>query len=496
MSSTTSYLPREGRPTTQVPDTRPEDVSAALSRAAAAADAVAEVSPATRRAWLAAIADALEAEVEQLASLADRETGLGMERLRTEVVRAASQLRFYGDVAEEGSYLGLTIDTAPTRIVRMARPLGPVAIFGASNFPFAFGVLGNDTASALAAGCPVVVKAHPAHPVLSDRLVALAKTALAEAGAPRGTLEAVHGLRAGRALVESEQIGAVGFTGSQGGGLALWELANARPRVIPVYAEMGTVNPVVVTPSAAVSRLADVADGFAQSFSLGFGQFCTKPGLVFVPTGHEAVQRLAAAASRTATSAVLLTEGIAQAARSGVQALIAEGAEIVSQVPGPGRGWSADTTVLTAPITALHPTSRLREECFGPVAVIVEYHDADELRHALNALQGALVGSVITDGTDADPDAGRLVESLSDMVGRVTVDDWPTSVAWTWAQHHGGPWPSTTAPAATSVGASALARWVRPVAYQSIPDAWLPEGARESNPWRIPRRVDGKILHR
>ena len=491
-----SHDPRTGEALGQVPGTPPDEVEAALSRAADAAPAVAATSPAERAGWLRALADAIEdpATAPRLVALADRETALGEPRLSGELARVAAQLRFYAEVAQEGSWLRATVDH-PTQTTpwlgRVQQPLGPVAVFGASNFPFAFGVLGNDTASALAAGCPVVAKAHPAHPLLSVELGRLATEALGEAGAPVGAFGLVAGFSAGTALVTSRHTAAVAFTGSQQGGLALWRLANERDVVIPVFAEMGTVNPVVLTHAGA-ARLGEVASGFVGSFTLSAGQFCTKPGLLLAPAGSGAADALGRALEAASPRGWLLTEGIARAAATGVEELVAAGARVVAQVPMADDGWAAPTTVLSVPADALGRGSRLLEECFGAVALVVEYTDDEELRSALAVLPGSLAATVITGGAD-DPDASFAVETLTRTVGRVTVNDWPTGVAFTWAQQHGGPWPATSDPRATSVGAAALDRFVRPVAYQSVDDAWLPAPARADNPWRLPRRVDGAL---
>jgi len=369
----------------------------------------------------------------------------------------------------------------------MAQSLGPVAVFGASNFPFGFGVLGNDTASALAAGCPVIAKAHPAHVGLSVRLAEVAQEALAGAGAPDGTLGLVVGMEAGAALVRAEEIEAVGFTGSQRGGLALWRIANERERVIPVYAEMGTVNPVVMTTSAPVD---EVAAGFVGSFTMGFGQFCTKPGLLLAPAGRGVPEAVAAALSAASPQGWSLTEAIARDYAAGLGELLVNGAEKLAETPAQTSGWAGSPAVLRADASSLKRGSRLLEECFGPVALVVEYADADELSAVLSELQGALAGSVMSSDS-ADSETAPLVARLSEKVGRVAVNEWPTGVAWTWAQQHGGPWPATTAPATTSVGAAALGRFVRPVTYQRVPDAALPPALQDDNPWGIPRRVDG-----
>ena len=475
---TTSYDARTGAAVEEVPDSSPSDVDAALGAAAA----VAPTSPAERAGWLRALADALDGAADELVPVADRETGLGEERLRMEIGRAAVQLRYYADVAVEGSYLDVTIDAG---IARTGVPLGPVAVFGASNFPFLFGVLGTDAASALAAGCPVVVKANPAQPVLSARLGALAAEVL-----PAGWFALVSGFEAGGTLVRSAHTAAVAFTGSQRGGLALWRMANERDVVIPVFAEMGTVNPVVVT-SAALPRCRELARGFVESFTRGTGQYCTKPGLLFVPAGSGMADHVVAALDH-APAAWLLTEQIAASAATGLDELVAAGGTVAGQVPGPDSGWATPTTVLTVPIEKLHSGSRLLEECFGPVAIVTEYRDPDDLARALGELQGTLAAAVMA-GED-DPDVPWLVERLATLAGRVTVGDWPTGVAVTDAQHHGGPWPATTHPSTTSVGAGALTRFTRPVAYQNVPDAALPAPLRNANPWRLPRRIDGVLM--
>ncbi len=492
-----SYDARIGAAVAQVAESTADQVRDVVARAAAAAPAVAAATPVERRRWLVAVADAIEdpQTAAELLRVADRETALGEGRLVGEIARCADQLRFYADVATEGSYLRVAVDhrtaTAPD-LRRMQVPLGPVAVLGASNFPFAFGALGNDTASALAAGCPVVAKAHPAHPETSLLLASVATTALAAAGAPDGAFGLVAGFEAGEAVVRAPEISAVAFTGSQRGGLALWRLANQRDVVIPVYAEMGTVNPVVMTTAAATSRTEEVAAGFVGSFTLGTGQFCTKPGLLLAPAGHDVPARVAAALEVAQPSGWLLTEGIAAAFGTGVSELVGAGAEVLGRVRGPDGGWSADATVLAVAAADLHAGSRLVEECFGPVALVTEYDDRRELAEVLAALQGALAASVMSAGPE-DPEMLELVTALAPLVGRVAVDDWPTGVAFTWAQQHGGPWPATTVPSATSVGAAALDRFTRSVTWQSTPAAALPMALRDDNPWRVPRRVDGRL---
>ena len=482
MSVDISYSPRTGDTNGELPNTT--DLDAILSRATRAARILATVSPSTRAAWIHAVAEALDAHADELAHLADSETALGMPRLTGEIARAASQLRFYASVAVEGSYLGAAIDRATESTPSLARvniPLGPVAVFGASNFPFAFGVLGNDTGSALAAGCPVVVKAHPAHPLTSALIAEITVAALSQAGAPDGTFALVSGFQAGVDLVKADAVAAVAFTGSQTAGQRLWKLANERDIVIPVYAEMGTVNPVVVTRAAAAS-MTDIAKGFVGSFTLGFGQFCTKPGVLFAPASADAARVVADALAQAAPSAHMLTRAIADGVSAGIDELISAGAELVGTVPAPGEGWAAPAAVLSATVADLRSSPRLLAECFGPVVLVVDYHDDRELYEGLDLLPGALAAAVMASVPD-DPQLVVLLDRLSAKVGRVTVNDWTTSVSWQWAQQHGGPWPATTDPRTTSVGAAALDRFVRPVTYQSVPPHLLPPALSQDNPW-------------
>jgi NADP-dependent aldehyde dehydrogenase len=494
MSMVTSYDPRTGADAGSAAASTDAEVYDLVAQAGSAAAAVAAAPPLERRRWLRALADALEAHLEELVALADLETGLGPVRLSAEVARTADQLRFYGDVTVEGSFLGASLETDASGTIRLARvnqPVGLVATFGASNFPFVFGMLGNDTGSALAAGCPVVVKAHDAHVAVGVRTAEIAQEALAAAGAPEGAFGHVVGFDAGVSLVRCPGTRAVGFTGSQQGGLSLWRLANEREVVIPVYAEMGTVNPVVVTPAGAAD-IASVARGFVGAFTQGSGQYCTKPGLLFAPRSAAALAEVTRALEQVGP-AVMLTRRIAESLRDGTSRLLSAGATTVLVRPGSGTGWSGDVTLLTAPVESIRAGSRLLDECFGPVAIVVEYDDVAEVVTALGELQGALAASVFAGGS-TDPDAAPLVSRLAGMVGRVCVNAWTPGVACTWAQHHGGPWPATSDPRATSMGAAALDRWVRPVAYQDVPAAWLPPAVQPGNPWKIVRRVDGVLV--
>ncbi len=489
----TSFDPRTGTQISTAPATSESEVRDLLKRASASAERVAQATPAQRRDWLYSIADAMEFQADELVAIADRETGLGRARLDGEVLRTAAQIRFYGDVAAEGSYLSVTRDEGAAgtdRLVRVNRPLGPVAVFGASNFPFVFGVLGHDTSAALAAGCPVLVKAHTAHIALSHRLAELAQTALSEAGAPEGSFGMVVGRAAGVQLVKAPEVTAVAFTGSQSGGLALWRISNERDRVIPVYAEMGTVNPVVVTEAGATD-MQQLAKDFVGSFTLGSGQYCTKPGLMLAPFGSDAAARVASALETLDPRPLMLTEGIAGSVKQGLVELRHAGARTVVELGDVNVGWSAPAAVLQADISSLSPGSRLLEECFGPVVLVCEYSSQDELLAALTNLQPSLAASLIAATEGADPQAPALLQRLSEQVGRVVVNGWPTGASCSWGQQHGGPWPSTSNPGVTSIGAAALNRFVRPVAFQDVPDEWLPPEAQQTNPYNVPRRVNG-----
>jgi NADP-dependent aldehyde dehydrogenase len=496
--SIVSYHPRTGSGGAQVAESSAEAVDATVQAAADAAPSVAAVPPAERARWLRALAEALLEARPRLVELADQETALGEERLTGEVQRTADQLRHYAEVAEEGSYLQATIDRGGDQgagpgvdLRRVNVPLGPVAVFGASNFPFAFGVLGNDTASALAAGCPVVVKAHPAHPLLCDELRTIAKDAFAAAGAPSGVLGMVHGFAAGERLVLHPGIAAVGFTGSQSGGLALWRLAASREIVIPVYAEMGTVNPLIVTPEAARTRATEIAAGFVSSYTLGMGQYCTKPGLLLVPAGSGLAEATAAALRDAAPRGWLLTEAIANAYAAGVDRLVKTGARVLATTEATPSGWAAQPTLLAVTPRELAARPDMITEVFGPVALVCEYADLADLHAVLTLLPGSLAAAVHA-GPGEEDLLRDLVSRLSRTAGRVVVNGYPTGVVVGWAQHHGGPWPATTAPQVTSVGAHALNRFTRPIAFQNVPDHALPPPLRDDNPWRIPRRVDGQ----
>nr|WP_216607089.1 aldehyde dehydrogenase (NADP(+)) [Arthrobacter sp. 260] len=465
--------------------------TAAATQAAAATDG-------ERAAWLVAVADALDANTDELVALADTETHLGPVRLKGEVGRTTGQLRLFADVITEGSYLEAIIDHAvpsatPPKpdLRRILRPLGPVGVFSASNFPFAFSVAGGDTASALAVGCSVIVKAHSGHLKLSERTAEIVTEALDKAGAPRGIFALISGRSAGTELVQHPAIKAVGFTGSIPGGRALFDLAVSRPDPIPFYGELGSLNPVVVTAAAAAARSTELAEGLVASFTMGAGQFCTKPGLVFIPAGTGFPDQVVTAAAGKG-GAPMLTTRIAEAYPDGLRQLAEQpgvdvlSGEIAQEAASDG---AAPVVFSTSASAVLANPDSILEECFGPTTVLIEYTDQDELAAVLAKVPGSLTGTI---HAEADEEVTELVTQLSGLAGRVLFNGWPTGVAVNWAQQHGGPWPATTS-LFTSVGATAVRRFLRPVAYQDAPEAVLHPALREANPLGIPRRVDGTL---
>jgi NADP-dependent aldehyde dehydrogenase len=424
--------------------------------------------------------------------VADRETALGEQRLNGELTRTCFQLRLFAEALDEGSYVEATIDHAgPTPmgprpdVRRMLVPLGPVAVFGASNFPLAFSVPGGDTASALAAGCPVVVKAHPSHPATSQLCFDLMTAAARSAGAPDGTLGLVHGQQAGADLVAHPAIRAVGFTGSYRGGRALFDIANRRPDPIPFYGELGSLNPLVITPAAASERTDEIAEGLVGSFTLGTGQFCTKPGLAFVPAG-EAGERLRAAMSERVRAL-----GAATMLNAGIQEAFDEGVRGIGDLPGVEVAASGEGPAVLFAVGAADFGGPLLEECFGPATVLVTYAGEDELLTALGTLDGNLTATIHT-GEDETGLPARLATVLREKAGRLVWNGFPTGVAVSPAMNHGGPHPATTNPLHTSVGTTSIRRFLRPVAWQNAPEPLLPPELRDATAG-IPRRVNGTL---
>jgi NADP-dependent aldehyde dehydrogenase len=480
-------------------DTSAEQLEQILAAAHAAAPPLAATAHDERAAWLRAMADALDAAADDLVPVAMEESGLPEARLRGEVARSSGQMRMFADALDDGALLDVIIDTADPEakpvprpdLRRMLVPLGPVLVFAASNFPFAFSVCGGDTASALAAGCPVVVKAHPGHPRVSALTAEVLQHALRNAGAPDGAFGLVLGFDVGVRALRDPRVKASGFTGSVPAGRALHEIAANRDEPIPFFGELGSLNPVFVLPAAVHERGAAIAEGYVGSFTLGVGQFCTKPGLLFLPAGHGLKDDLVAAAGGVA-SATMLNERIATGFADGVARLRKRGG-IREWVSGSEDGREASATLLQTTVPELlEDTDAVLEECFGPTSIVVEYADQDELRAAASAFGGNLTATVHGEDADAE-DASALLPLLQHRAGRVIWNGWPTGVAVSWAMQHGGPFPATVGSIHTSVGVTAARRFQRPVCFQDTPQAHLPEVLRDENTQGISRRIDGEV---
>jgi NADP-dependent aldehyde dehydrogenase len=501
MTAVVSIDPRTGEQAEVVAqETSSEEVDRLCESAAVAARDLEARGRAFRERLLRTMADRLEGRRAEIVALADRETAIGDTRLNGELTRTCYQLRLFAEVLDEGSYLEAAIDPPASTpmgprpdLRRMLVPIGPVAVFGASNFPLAFSVPGGDTASALAAGCPVIVKAHPSHPATSELCFETLRAAVQDGGAPDGTIGLVHGQQAGANLVAHPAIRAAGFTGSLAGGRALLEIINHRPDPVPFYGELSSLNPVIVTPGAARERGQDIGRGLAQSFTTAAGQLCTKPGLALVPVGEDgdAVVSAMAAVLYGIGEQVLLNERIASAYRETTERLrsLPDVELVACTEAADGGGYRAAPLLLQVPHAELD--NGVTEEVFGPMTVVVRYDGRDELDRAVATLPSSLTATVHSGG-DEGPLLQRLTSQLRRTAGRLIYDGYPTGVTVSWAQHHGGPWPATNS-LFTSVGTSAIRRFLRPVTWQDAPQDVLPEELREGDV-RIPRRVDGQLV--
>jgi alpha-ketoglutaric semialdehyde dehydrogenase len=456
-----------------------------------AAPAFAALPADQRAAFLEKIGDEIMALGASLLDLAQAETGLPPPRLEGERGRTVGQLKLFAALVRDGSWVDARIDPAlPQRqplprpdLRRMLVPLGPVAVFGASNFPLAFSVAGGDTASALAAGNPVIVKAHPAHPGTSDLVATAISRAVTATRLPAGVFGMIHGAtpETSIALVRHSKIEAVGFTGSQRAGRALFDAAASRPRPIPVFAEMSSINPVFLMPAALQERGAAIADGLVASFTLGVGQFCTKPGLIFgvaSPAWDDFAQTLATKA-RAVPPGVMLHAGITESFQRGITSL-------------QGLEWLAQGNAHVARIDRAAFLSRpeLAHELFGPFTLLITVESAAEMRAMAERLEGQLTATV--HGTTAELEtAADLIAILTRRVGRVLANGFPTGVEVASAMHHGGPYPATTDVRFTSVGTAAIYRFARPICYQNLPDAVLPDALKNANPLNLLRLVNG-----
>ena len=502
-----SVDPRTGQPGAAFAEASADDVEAAVASAERAFAHPALRDRDARAALLRRAAARLRAAGDEIVATAGAETGLPEARLRSELERTAGQLEAFAALLDAGDYVEAILDSPDPAAVpiprpdirRMLVPIGPVAVFGASNFPLAFSTAGGDTASALAAGCPVIVKGHPSHPGTGELVAREVRAAVRDAGLPDGTFAHLlaAGIEVGEALVDAPGIRAVGFTGSTAGGRAIMDRAARRPHPIPVYAEMGSINPIVVTEAALAARAGAIAEGLVASVSNFGGQLCTKPGVVLVPAGATGDAFAADVAERldAVEPTVLLNQRLSDALAAAVERLTAhDGVEPLGAAPPyEGEGYRRQPAAFQAPAAAVAAGSALLEEHFGPVVVLLRYAGREDLLGALRQVEGQLTGTV-----HAEPDAdaellGLLTDVLAARAGRVLLEGFPTGVAVTHGMHHGGPYPATSSAAHTSVGMTAVRRFLRPVAFQNAPQSVLPPELRDGNPLGIWRRVDGKL---
>lgn len=461
---------------------------------------------AQRAEFLEHIAQGLLDLGDALIERAHQESALPVARLQGERLRTVNQLRLFAQVVRDGHWLHATLDsplperTPPRPDLRLQSvPLGPVAVFGASNFPLAFSVAGSDTASAFAAGCPVIAKAHPAHLGTSELVGRVIQASVKACGLPEGSFSLLidTGTALGAALVTHPLVQAVGFTGSRRGGLALQALAQGRPQPIPVYAEMSASNPVFLLPQALAARTADLAKGFVDSLTLGVGQFCTNPGLVLGLAGpyFDAFTRTAAQALADKAAGTMLTPGILSAYESRLQAACAQaGVQCVQRGAAANGACQAQGALLRTDGATFLANPLLEEEVFGPASLLIACRDADELLRVAAHLSGQLTATLHLDEGDKVL-AQRLLPLLELRAGRILANAWPTGVEVCHAMVHGGPFPATSSPQHTSVGSRAIERFLRPVCYQDLPAWLLPEALQDGNPLALWRLRDGKLAH-
>lgn len=478
------------------------DVAEIVQKAALGSYQLSRLPREKRAQLLEAIGSQLEAHREELVTAADFETALGLVRLNGELTRTIYQLQEFADVVRKGTLFEAIIDHPSDSAMgpkpdlrRILKPIGPVAVFGASNFPFAFSVCGGDTSSAIAAGNTVVVKAHSSHLETSLTAYKAMQLAFVEQGFEPDAVGIVFGQQAAKALVEAEEIAAVGFTGSVHGGRFLFDIAQSRPTPIPFYGELGSVNPLIITSAAAASRAEQFAKEFAASITLGGGQFCTKPGLVFVPKSDAAALKKHLNEEFLATQpAWLLNKSTFESYKSATEAL-AENPVFIDNFESasePEDGFSVKPKLFWTELSEIEKTKDIMfAECFGPMAIAVEYDSLDQVVDVLRDMPGALAAAIHGEHSDV-AETAELADVLSRRVGRIMWNGYPTGVAVSWGQTHGGPYPSSTAAGHTSVGATAIRRFMRPVTYQGFPDELLPielrEGMSEGN--QLPRIVD------
>ncbi|HEX3673954.1 MAG TPA: aldehyde dehydrogenase (NADP(+)) [Rhizomicrobium sp.] len=480
----------------------PAEIERACALAQAAFDPYRTAALDLRARFLDTCAESILALGDELIARAGLESGLPRARLEGERGRTVGQLRLFADVVRRGDFLGVRVDPAQPERKPLARSdlrqrkiaLGPVTVFGASNFPLAFSAAGGDMASALAAGCPVIVKAHPSHPGTSELVAGAISSAARACDLPEGTYSHLAGPanELGAALVADPRIKAVGFTGSRAGGLALVKIAAARPEPIPVYAEMSSINPIVLLPGALKARTEAIATGFVNSLTLGAGQFCTNPGLVLALGGPELDRFLSLAGEALAKTAPaqMLSANICANYRRRVDHLASRSVSLVARGLEAGGGSVGSGALFVTDAREFLADRKLGEEVFGPASLAVRCRDMAQLAAVLEHLEGQLTATLHLADDDATI-AARLIPILERKAGRILANGWPTGVEVSPAMVHGGPFPATSDSRGTSVGTLAIERFLRPVCYQDLPDSLLPPDLQSGNPLGLRRMVDG-----
>ena len=468
------------------------EVNHAAEKAADAFPKCSKKSAEERADFLDAIGDEIMELGDELIDRCMKESGLSEGRLTGERGRTVNQLKLFGDVVRDGSWVDARIDTGDPDVRSMRKALGPVGVFGASNFPLAFSVAGGDTASALAAGCPIVVKAHPSHPGTCELVAEAILSAAEKTGIPDGVFSMIHGVshEAGLAIVRHPKIKAVGFTGSYGGGTALFDEANKRPEPIPVYAEMSSTNPVFILPGALKERKESLAEELTGSVSLGVGQFCTNPGLVFHEESEDAAtfQNQLSEKMEHMDAGVMLNKGIQKNYQSGLQKLSEiDGIDVLAKGRNNENGYRGSTALLRASASVYFENQDVEEEVFGPSTVLISSSAKEQMIQAAQRLRGHLTATI--HGTEEDlAEYSKLIKILEQKVGRIIFNGYPTGVRVCHAMIHGGPFPATTDSRSTSVGTTAIRRFARPVCYQDFPNISLPDELKDDNPrdiWRL-----------
>ncbi|MCE6988500.1 aldehyde dehydrogenase (NADP(+)) [Dyadobacter sp. CY323] len=481
-----------------------ENLESTLQKAQEAFVTINTFSIAKRVAFMRAVADEIEALGPELIDTARRESNLPEARLTGEKGRTIFQWRSYAEAVEKGYSLDASIDTAnPTRtppkpdIRKTNVALGPAAVFGASNFPFAFSTAGGDTASAIAAGCPVIVKAHPGHPETSQLMADAITRGVEKSGFPKGTFSHIfcETNEEAQALVSHPVIKAVGFTGSNRGGLALVEIASKRHEPIPVFAEMGSINPVFLLPEKLNAAASELAKQYAGSLTLGVGQFCTNPGLVISEEGAALDQFIDTLEEEIvkALPAPMLNSGIAKGYKLSREKVVGQaGVNVLATAATQAEDGFGDATVATVSAVDFLINDTLQAEVFGPFALIIKCRNADEVLQAASKVHGQLTATLLATTGDI-AQCQELVAVIQNKCGRIIFNNFPTGVEVCKSMHHGGPFPSSSNSQYTSVGADAIKRFTRPLSFQNWPDEFLPEELKNANPLGIWRNVDNEL---